>query len=103
MPDRLESVAEGSVAQIMHQRRGQGTPLSGLRTYTESSQDLYQLPCGMKNPNAVSQARMAGTRINQIRETELLYTAQALERASLNDAPESSFKFVISLEIDEIM
>ena len=104
--DRLKSVAEWSVPNIVHKARGQsGLPLNSFLRGSGRVEinDTHQLTGGMKDTQRMGKPCVGGARVHEFTEAKLPYSAQTLKWRGLNDAPQHAFEPISLIKLDQVM
>ncbi len=93
-------MAEHAVSDVMNQRGRERDP-SLRRTVVASALTEAALnrakekPCSVKNAEAVREPRVRRAGKDELAEPKLLYPAEPLKRACLDDLPERVFKLAL--------
>ena len=103
LTDLLKGVTERTMPQIVNERRGQGVQ-APLMLWFKFANDSHELAGGMKDTKTVREPGVRCSRVNEVREPELLYAPKPLKRTGLNYAPQHALQLrPTDIEFDEIM
>jgi hypothetical protein len=86
------------MTDIVYHRGCHRNPCAGrviITAANTSANGSGQLPCCMKNSEAVSEPRMCRARKNKLTESQLLYAPEPLEGRSLHNAPKRKFQLAL--------
>jgi hypothetical protein len=100
----FERMAEWAMSEIVNQSRRQSDILTAIAPWPSMlSDNPHQLTRGMKHADAMREAGMRSSGINEVGKTQLLHAPQTLKGSGRHHIPQDAFQLAIGMKRDEIV